>query len=129
MASITLRYYTNEQTDRLQGYPLRIETVDAIDMPAEIFVFQRTVESAMNDCNADEFNRIASPDDLEEYPVSVPDPVSEQPYYRTNTVTLYFRCIKDLRETRDLIDTQVSGLVRTLNILADTPIMEEKTYG
>ena len=130
-ASVTVRYYTNEVTTNRQGYPLRIVAVNAVDMPKEIFVFQRIVPQAMDpqeNAQGDIFIKIADPSSFEEYPTEPPGPDSENPYYRKDEVLLLFQSYDELVETKGLIDTCITALVLALKAAEITDEMEEVTY-
>lgn len=131
-ASITIRYYTNEETSNEQSYPMRVVADSATDMPTEIFVFQRRVDAAMdpeeNDLG-DLFVKIADAIDLEDYPTSPPASVEENPYYRVDEVTLYFRSYDELVETKTLMAACISKLVDSLKLADNLAEMDEVTYG
>lgn len=129
--SITIRYYTNEHTTNRQAYGLRVVAVNAVDMPNEIFVFQRMVPSAMNvqeNSEGDIFVKVAEPNALEEYPITPPGPDSENPYYRSSEVTLLFRSYTELVETKELLHTCISALVLALKDAASLTEMDEVVY-
>jgi hypothetical protein len=129
-ATITVRYYVNERKDGRSGYPLRVVAVNAIDMPEEIFVFQRQVPASTQPPNPDHdfFISVADPNGLEEYPVEPPTKVEEQPYYRRSEVELVFRSQAELEDAKSLIDTSVRVLVLALRSRDDMDEMEEITY-
>jgi len=130
--SIKIRYSRQEQATAVQSYLLKVEVLETTDMPTKIFVFQRRVKSAMDqEINAlgDMFISIADPVDLEEFPEDIADPLNDMPYYRLAAVTLKFRDMEELEETKDLIDADIQKLVNSLNAEAIIIPMEDKTYG
>ena len=131
MASITVRYYTHEETENHAGYPLRVVVENAVDMPEEILVFQRAVESAMDaqeNALGDLFIKIADPLDLEELPVDPPEGPTETPNYRQKEVTLYFLTQDQLYETKGLIAGCINDLVRSVELADELTEMDEVTY-
>ena len=130
-ATITIRYYINENTTNRQAYGLRMVAVNAVDMPAEIFVMQRRVPSAMDvqeSASGDMFMSIAGPVELEEYPTVPPGPDTENPFYRVSEVTLLFNSYTELADAKALIDTAVRALVLALQTAESLDEMEEVTY-
>ena len=129
---LTVRYYGPRSEQPLQSYDLRVVVTNAIGMSPKIFVWQTNVKSSTDteaNQQPDQFVSIADPVDLEKYPEDVADPQNKMPYYRTSEVTLRFRDMADLQETKDLIDDDIAGLVQALQLATDMAVMEEKTYG
>lgn len=127
--SITLRFHNFPVPAASQGCYLRITAVNAVDMPKEIFVFKRSVPSAMNAVMVkDEFIKVAEPNALQEYGVDVPAVGSEECYYRRDTVDLVFRDAETRTEAWNLIDECVKKLVVTLNQQEMTPSTTDVTY-
>jgi len=106
----------------LQSYTLRIVVDNAEEMSDKIFVMQRDLDGE------DIFNHIASPNDLVEFPENSPDLSEEMPWFRVNELSLTFRGIKELNDVKYLIDKDINGLVRALNIQTDIQDMEEVIY-
>ena len=131
-ASIKIRYSKQEKTTDVYSYLLKVEVLEATDMPTKIFVFQRRVASA-NDAQAnalgDMFVSLADPVDLEEFPEDIADPLNDMPYYRLSEVTLKFRSMTELQEVKDLIDADIQKLVNSLKAEATVIKMEDVTYG
>ena len=129
--SLTIRYSRQEIIEHRQSYDLRIEVTNATDMPAKIFIFQRTVMSAMDDeanREVNQFISIADPVDLEEFPEDSPDLDNSMPYFRTDVVELRFRSMVELEDTKILIDEDITGLIAALKAAQDVVVMEDKTY-
>ena len=128
--SIDIRYYVSQKQEGLFSYDLRVVAVNAVDMPKEIFIFQRNVAPAesANDQPTDQFVCLADPVDMQEVPVNAPDLANEMPYYRSAEVLLRFRDMTTLGETKDLIDQDIQILVDSLKAAASMDVMEEKTY-
>ena len=130
---MTVRYYYHDDlkkdvvTNPLYAYNLRVVITNAIEMPKEVFVYHRGVFPATGDATAlaaDGFSHVASPFDLDEFPVNVPDLINEIPYFRTDMVQLSFRSIQELKLTKEMINSDLVLLVRALN--QELTEMEEK---
>lgn len=103
------------------------EPETALKDPA-IFVFQQGVPGPSNPAR-DKFVHVATPLDMDEIPASEPDIPSGEPYYRLSEVTLWFRSLSDLYDTRNTIDLDIRGLVRSWNQLhAAFGIVMEEDY-
>jgi len=114
-----------------QCYDMRVEVLNATDMPTEIFVFQRGVAPARSGQvtePTDAFKSVADPVDLEEYPPDAPDLQNEIPFYRLSEVTLRFRSQIELEETWGYIAEDIQGLVTALNIGLDDPQTDDFTF-
>lgn len=118
-------------TDEYQSYILRVHAHDAVDMPNEIFCFQKNriiLNSTMqDDPDNDVFVAVADPADLQEYPITRPTPPSDQVYYRQDEVTILFRSVADMEETWQAIVGDVKGLVRAINSYNNLVPQEEVT--
>jgi hypothetical protein len=126
--SITVKYYQTEITEpkQLQSYDLRVEVTAATEMPEEIFVMQ---VAAFNSPDRDVFVCIADPVDLEEYPTEDTVGEDEVPYYRVNDITLRFRSLTELEETKTLIGQDIQGLVDALKSAENLSEDDTVTYG
>lgn len=112
-----------------QGYYLVLEATGATDMPSEVFVFQRTTQygESADDEFADLFVNVASPSDIEETPVGLPND-DNNPYYRSSDLTLCFRSAVELEECWAYIKEDIEGLVEALNSLENLEQVEEVTF-
>jgi hypothetical protein len=128
--SIDVRYYVSVKQNAMFCYLLKVVAESAVEMPKEIFIFQRNVAPAQtaNAQPTDQFTCLADPVDLEEIPVDVPDLLNEMPYYRSATVDLLFRDMITLEETKTLIAEDIQILVNSLKAATDVQVMEEVTY-
>lgn len=129
--SLEVRYSRQEQDKNRQSYDLKVEVINAVDVSAKIFVFQRRVMSAMDseaNREVDQFVSIADPVDLEEFPEDTPDLQNNMPYFRSSSVTLRFRSMTELEDTQRLIDEDITMLVRSLKAAATLVVQETKTY-
>ena len=131
--SITVRYTKEAQQEGLFSYGLLVEALSATDMSDKIFVFKRGVKSATDPevdepVELDEFQFIASPLELEQYPADAPDLAADKPYYRGNRVRFSFRSTDELQETLDMIKADIAKLVTSLKAEAAVADQEEVTY-
>ena len=112
--SLTVEYYqTPTQRSQVYGYALRVKVTESEGIPTKIFVYQRG-EHRINSGNyIDRFINIASPVDMDNVPEDEPMLDSGIPYYRTDEVILYFRCLEDLVESKNDIDADISHLIET----------------
>lgn len=128
--SLTVDYSTNAIQENLFSYDLVVEVKSAINMPTEIFIFQRQVPpSDTPTVIIDVFQCIADPVDLEEVPVNSPDLANEMPYYRKNKVTLRFRSMSELADALLLIKQDIAKLVQSLIEAENLGTPEEVVYG
>ena len=121
----TMQAYLNGS---LQGYRMQVSVTEAVDMPSEIFVFQRCPGIEPNEEPTDRFDNIASPADLEEYAVGV---IVEEtvPFYRQNKVDLVFRNMTLLDEAWKKMLEDIDGLVYSLNMMDNLNVVEEVSFG
>lgn len=128
MSTPTIRvsyYQSPSHTSRIYGYVLRVK-VDAADgMPSKIFVFQRGEQRTNDGDVVDHFINIGSPMDLDNVPEDEPLLDSGIPYYRLDEVTLYFRNLDDLIETKNDISGDIFNLVQSYKYLEDTDAFEK----
>ena len=115
---------------RTQGYRMIVNATESHDMPKEIFVYQRKPGSGADPSvpYLDEFTNIASPADIEEYPMGAPiDP--NAPFFRLATVDLVFRSEELATEAWNGILSDVTGLVEALNYMDNLSQVEEVIIG
>lgn len=113
---------------RTQGYRMLIEVTAAQGVSPNIFVFLRQIVNGVQD---DVFQNVASPADLQEYPVNNPNPdtIAQPPFYRLSAVDLVFRT-QDLAEEawRDL-QNDVAQLRQSLNYMNNLAVQEVVDFG
>ena len=130
--SLTVEYYqTPTQKSQVYGYALKVKVTAAEGMPSKIFVYQRG-EQRLNSGNyVDKFINIASPVDMDNVPEDEPQLDAGIPYYRTDEVILYFRCLQDLVESKADISGDINHLVESYKLFEDTDnfeLTETKVY-
>ena len=122
--------YTSPDNDNLQGYRLALSATGT-DIPSEVFVCQRRVPSATdpayNDL-PDKFISLADPVDLEQYPAGSPDLGGQVPFYRVSEITLVFRTVQELEETKVMLDADIRELVHSLKTMEAATVTEEISY-
>lgn len=97
---------------RTQGYRVRVEVTEAQLMPPEVFVYQRNGSTTPP---SDDFSNVASPSDLEEYPITEPD--TEGIFFRLSYVDLIYRNIDLLNQSVADIQSDIQSLLESLAIL------------
>ena len=129
-ATLTVEYHKSSEQKSLFGFALRVVVTNAVDMPAEVFIFQRgaTPAPAIGETVRDGFVAITDPVDLEELPAGAPDLANEIPYYRLAEVTLAFRSMRDLEDTRQLIANDLQMLVHSLQAMDTFELTDTVTY-
>ena len=111
--SLTLRRSEIEQyvEGRTQGYRVRFDVIEAVCIPAAVFVYQRLPGATVGE-TTDVFSNVASPADFEEYPID--EPVSGGQFFRLQYVDLVFRNLDLLEQsaTDITLDREALALLR-----------------
>jgi hypothetical protein len=113
------------------AYTLVVTVTNAVDMPDKIFVFYEGVYPGALTGTAEDsigFVKVATPVDLASYPIDVADPINEMPYFRRNTVSLIFRDMTTLLETKTLIFNDINSLVHDMRTMDTIPTQERVTF-
>lgn len=128
--SITLQRYgmTTYVEGRTQGYRAKLVVIEAVDMPLDVFVYQRVAPVAVGGVSEDFFTNVASPGDLEEYQVGVVADLT-RPFYRLREVDLVTRSLDLLNEGLRGIIGDLSQLVESLNMMDKLVLQEEIIIG
>src|ERR1700753_3315919 len=112
---------------RTQGYRFTVTCTKAEGVPKEIFVYLRLT---VNAAPFDQFENIASPADIAEYPVGEPsDQPNVQPFFRKDSVDLVFRNITLAEEAWDQIQQDVTQLIQTLGYENTLAVQEIVDFG
>lgn len=96
---------------------LVVSSDNVTDYPPEIFVFQS--EGPEPEARA-WFSTVATPADLVEYPTDAPavqDGVSQQPYFRLNTVQFVSRNARDIEQLIKMVERRVALLEANLEAI------------
>ena len=128
--TISVTYHVTKPEPELQSYDLRVEVTAATEMPEEIFIMHSGIAPVLRagEGNADAFQCIADPVDLEELPVDEPDLDNDIPYYRVSDITLNFRDLETLEETKGYIEADIQNLVDSLKAADDLEEEEDVVY-
>lgn len=102
----------------IQGHMFALEVIEAVGMPAEIFVYQRRPGATGGQPPIDEFSNVASPSDLEEYPVDAP--TADVGFYRMKRIELVFRDITLAEQAYADIQRDICGLIESLQAMQNT---------
>lgn len=89
---------------RTQGYRVVLTITNVENIPEEVFVFERKSGGNID------FANVASPADIEEYPVEASATLSDI-FFRRNSVDLVFRSIDLLNEAVEAIVEDLRGLI------------------
>ena len=121
--SLKVETYYSSAVPRAQAYALHVVVTEAVDMPKEVFVFQRKTTGV------DTFVSIADPADLQEMPVGAPDLANEMPYFRVAKVDLIFRSVAEREDTEAGIKEDIDHLVRSVAGYNNTTLKEWRVIG
>ena len=110
--SLKLQRYQSQEVQYKQNAAVRLRIVvtDATNIDANIFVFLRSPLNPHTGETSDMFQTIASPYDMEVYPVDDPDSETSYPFYRTSTLELDFPSVT----LADEAWTKIIGLTQVL---------------
>ena len=112
---------------RTQGYRLKVECTDAQCTDENLFVYRRSCcDPTSNECVL-EFVSVASPADIEEYPVYIPGvDLGDAVFCRWDQLDLVFRSTIDLEDTWAAIVSDVSELSSTLRLMEENNLGDEE---
>jgi hypothetical protein len=106
--------------DNDTGYYVKFTLSNAVEMPLELFVHRVTLPSLVT-TEGVEFSHVASPVDIEEYPVGLATVIYSD-FFRTNEAEFLFKTIDLTTKTRLDFQSRVSDVVAKLNLL-DTLVL------
>jgi len=112
---------------RTQGVRIKIVAIESNQMPKEVFVFQRRPSAPPGE-SIDVFTNIASPNDLEEYPVGDITDIAH-PFLRLDVVDLVFRSPEHAQDGIQRMVGDIAQLVESLNFMDSLVLQEEITIG
>lgn len=110
--SLKLQRYQAQEIQYKKGCAVRLRVVvtDAVNIDPNIFVYLRSPINPHTGETSDIFQTIASPYDMEVYPVDDPDSETSYPFYRTSTLELDFPSVT----LADAAWTKIIGLTQVL---------------
>lgn len=111
------------------GFTFKVEVLEAVGLPPEIFVFLRIPKPADPVDSDDVFQNIASPADLEEYPAGAPVLGSNHPFFRMAEVTLRFRSEPIADDAWRCMQSDFEALLTALAEAANLEVEEIVEYG
>lgn len=111
------------------GFTYKVEVIQAEGVPEEIFVFLRIPEPSLPGESDDQFQNIASPTDIQEYPVNEPVPGSNHPFFRLSEATLRFRSESLAEDAWRCMQSDFEALVTAWEESAELVVEEEVEYG
>jgi hypothetical protein len=103
---------------------MKIETLDANNMSAAIFRYIKGPFNGNYGAYQEDFDGVCSPSDLEEFPIDAPAAGSNPAWFRKDYVDLVFRSQTTAEETWDKIVSDVTILIKTLDVMDN--ISQEK---
>ena len=111
---------------RTQGYRLYVAVSQYSNIDPNVFVFEVQGPDQETGQRYAVFNRLASPADLEEYPVGIPQAEDPDPpdYFRLAEVDLVFRHPDDLAACWENLKSEQAELVRTLNQMVNSELSD-----
>lgn len=118
-----------EVTGRPQAWRMRVYVSKYYGLNPNIFVYLRRPATSESGEYRDTFEAVASPVDLEEYPVAVPEPVPAPQFFRLSDIDLLARNITLLDETWEAIQNDRDELIRTLSKICELKLDEVSAYG
>jgi len=96
---------------RTTGYRLVLTITEAVNIDKYLFVFQKRPADTAGNIRS-EFTNIASPADVEEYPVGY-NPNDTETFFRSDTVDLVFRTLDLLNDAWRLMEVDFTALIET----------------
>jgi hypothetical protein len=103
--------------------------LEAVGLPAEIFVFLRIPKPSDPSQSDDEFQNIASPADIQEYPALMPVPGANRPFFRLSEVWVEFRNEKLAEDAWRCMQEDFAALLDALEANAVLSVEEVVEYG
>ena len=120
---LTLQRYELQNVNyfSLGAFRLRVEASDPHDTGADpnIFVYLRGPYSPTISGHVDTFHAVASPVDMEEYPIGEPTTETEYPFFRSSVFEIDFRAVGLAEEAWSIILSEADLLLKKLDRLED----------
>jgi len=113
-----VRSITTGVPGRTQAYRMVATITEADGIDKNLFLYHRMTLEPVSGTTGDFFRKIASPTDIEEYPVGAPDPQSPLPFYRLDSVDMLFRSADLLNETWEMMLADLRELGRTMTAIS-----------
>ena len=131
MAYLKIKRYSMGPFHRgfIVGFKFRVEVLEAVGLPAEIFCFLRVPQPSDPPQSDDEFQNIASPTDLQEYPALAPVPGANRPFFRLAEATLDFRSESLADDAWRCMQADFDALLTALEEGSQLSVEEVVEYG
>jgi len=109
------------------AYRLRVEVtaVEGPDLDANIFVYRRNPPSPYTTLNCDNFEAVAGPNQLAQYPAGEPDPDQGWPFYRLPYVELDVMSTEQAEAIWAEIQAEANALVGALDRLSQLVTVQD----
>lgn len=92
-------------------FRVQITASDALNMPAEVFIHQRTLVDASTNRQQDEFFAIAGPYDLSTYPANAPKVDQDPPFFRKSVIDVLLPSASMALDFIAAVNEQVDALI------------------
>jgi hypothetical protein len=111
------------------GFKFKVEVVEAVGLPPEIFCFLRIPKPSDPIQSDDVFQNIASPTDIQEYPVTTPEPGANRPFFRLSEATLEFRSESLANDAWRCMQSDFDALLTAIEEGSQLSVEEVVEYG
>jgi hypothetical protein len=128
---VKLRRFAQERyvANAVDGFRFQVVAYAECGMPKDIFLYLRKPYDPTTGADRDEFQGVASPSDLEEYPAGAPIVGSQPPWWRSHTVDLVFRSQSLAEEAWTALLEEVGILVDTLDLMDELTVIADVAFG
>jgi hypothetical protein len=111
------------------GFKFKVEVLEAVGLPPEIFCFLRIPQPSEPSTSDDVFQNIASPTDIQEYPITAPVPGANRPFFRLSEATLDFRSESLAEDAWTCMQDDFDALLTAIEEGAVLSVEEVVEYG
>ena len=129
--SLKLQRYQAQEIQYKKGCAVRLRVVvtDAVNIDPNIFVYLRSPINPHTGETSDIFQTVASPYDMEVYPIDDPDTNTTYPFYRTSMLELDFPSVTLADEAWTKIIALAQVLINASKKLDTLSLISEVTVG
>ena len=129
--SLKLQRYQAQEIQYKKGCAVRLRIVvtDAVNIDPNIFVYLRSPVNPHTGDTSDVFQTVASPYDMEVYPVDDPETNTTYPFYRTSMLELDFPSVTLADEAWTKIIALAQVLINASKKLDTLSLIAEVTVG
>jgi len=115
--------------NRGDGFRFIVEAYDPLNMPAEIFLFEKRLIDPYTGTTTDRFVGVASPFDLVVFPANTPDDTQIPAYFRKSLIDGILPTQAQADDVWQLIYEEVNGLVEAMNRMEQLQETEDVRCG